>query len=1424
MIKNKSLGFIFFGEEILLQRCIELTLSQGCFVAAVITNSLRIKQWATLKNIPVYSDENYISKVSVINFDVLVSITYPNEIPFDVFSKAKIMSLNYHNGPIPKYMGSNAPTWAIHNSEVQHSIVWHEIKNKSDTVAILETETYQLDINETSLSINIKNSSLALASFERLLIKILEGNVERVTIDSISTETFYSSYQRPNNFGVIDWNESQESIISLVNSCYFGHFANTFAVCKIDINWPYYFCKVRSVSLNNNRTPGEVVSKSYGSIIVACDNGLVEISDFFHLTGKPYLGEINRFNVGDKLCSSVEYDKSFNEKIAKEEPSYREKLLSRNKFNLPYAYQKHNHLKVDVDIDNNFKSKFNKDYNTALYLLLNIVISNLIRKDVFTITSKFSNENCCILCTEIPTEIILDNELCFKDNLNKFNKKIDSIKDSTPFLWDLISRDPDLRKDEELSNGIISEVCICFNTQPSKSARVSLVINGDQTYLYSNGSVSENELVTLGSLLTSLSFNIQNEDNLISKLHVVDKFQEEMILYQRNQTSHHYDRELRLTDSFVKTVETEPQKCAVVIGNKKYSYIELHYSSNIIANRLIELNVIPGQYVGMLVKRNYSLVATMLGISKSGAAYIPIDTSLPNKRINFILDDSNCKTVICSRTMLDKLPTNIRKIVVEDLLYNNNSIENCTNKAKSTDECYAIYTSGSTGTPKGVVLTHRAVINTIDWINREFQVTNRDTLLFVTSPSFDLSVYDVFGTLSVGATIKLADEELLQEPERIVETLVDGEVTIWNSAPPALVRIEPLFPSYASHSKLRLVMLSGDWIPVSIPTKLQTVFPKVRVKSLGGATEAAIWSNYYHINEVSKEWLSIPYGYPIQNAQYYILDHHLRPVPDNIPGDLYIGGDCLAKCYLNKLELTSQKFINNPYIKGNIIYKTGDLARYWADGTIEFLGRTDTQVKIRGYRIELGEIEMITNEIKEVRLCHCIVIDDVSGSKLLVLYVVLGAGYQEEVENVLEKIKSNLISKIPTYMIPDHVLAINNVPITLNGKLDYSALPKPNLTSTEYIAPSTNSEEKLQALWNKMFKRAKISVVDNFFEVGGDSLIAVSLVTQIKKEFRFELPLSELILKPTIKELADYIDNRFQKNLSDKQLNTRYVVLKRGGQKKFFFIYDGDGEVLLYKTLAELMPSDVTVYGILPKSKNNVLQSASTIKGMATDCIEIITQIQQDGPYNLGGLCAGGVISYEIARQLIKKQYDLGNILIFDAAHPQSEKTENYELNKRLKRFKSAIDHASIFQKPCIFVNRFVNFLKYMTGRGITLFKNQIKFRIYDLVSNNIIKWPNYIEQLSIRDIYLRASDKYNSDASISGKVILIKSICTDYSASDEPMSTQYKGVFLGWEKYVTSSIKLLETRGGHSSMFQTPYVKPLALQLLKIASKNMGQ
>jgi pimeloyl-ACP methyl ester carboxylesterase len=545
-----------------------------------------------------------------------------------------------------------------------------------------------------------------------------------------------------------------------------------------------------------------------------------------------------------------------------------------------------------------------------------------------------------------------------------------------------------------------------------------------------------------------------------------------------------------------------------------------------------------------------------------------------------------------------------------------------------------------------VAVKHQPVINLIEWVNRTFGINAGDRVLFINSLGFDLSVYDIFGLLAAGGSIRIASREELQDPLKLLYILFNEPITFWNSAPAALSQLIPFHNfSLPSFTRLRLAFLSGDWIPLSMPDWIRTSFPGTQVVSLGGATEATVWSNYYPIGRVEGHWASIPYGVPIQNARYHILDHYLEPVPVGVTGNLYIGGNCLAEGYFRRPELTADRFIPDPFSphSGARLYKTGDLARYWPDGNIEFLGRADHQVKIRGYRVEPGEIEAVLNQREDLQEVLVVAGPDPAGGKRLIAYFVPGSGQFPDPR----QLRMYLMNKLPAYMIPAAFVPVEAFPLNSSGKIDRKALPAPDMIreSTDEYVPATNSTEILLAqIWQRVLQIDKIGVRTNFFQSGGHSLAAGQVISHLHQITGRLLPLSAIFANPTIQQLSAVLDEN-----SASQSWTSLVTVRKGSTRApLLCVHPVSGDVEYAFKLASFLPDDQPVYGILARGINGVDEPFPTIEEAAAAYVEQVTDSLPPGRIFLAGYSYGGYVAWEMARQLQCRGYQIENLILFD--------------------------------------------------------------------------------------------------------------------------------------------------------------------------------
>lgn len=598
---------------------------------------------------------------------------------------------------------------------------------------------------------------------------------------------------------------------------------------------------------------------------------------------------------------------------------------------------------------------------------------------------------------------------------------------------------------------------------------------------------------------------------------------------QANQTDEPVGEET-LISLFEQQAAVHSNDKAVLASRRDLTYDELLKRSFAVAGMLSQMNVARTSLVAIVMEKGWEQIAAALGILKCGAAYVPVDAANPPDRIRELLKDGHIDVVLTQSWLCEKplWPENTKLLAVDQLAAVEPAGQVPLQQVSPEDLAYVIYTSGSTGFPKGVMIPHQGAVNTILAINKRFSIGAGDRVLALSNMSFDLSVYDVFGMLAAGAAIVMPETEKLKEPAHWLELIEQEHITVWNTVPAFMqMLLDYLAGTEVRAAKLhslRLVLLSGDWIPLNMPDTIKHYFKNAQVVSLGGATEASIWSNLYPIDQVEPAWKSIPYGKPLANQRYYVFNEFLQDCPVWVPGKLYIGGLGVAKGYLNAAEKTREKFILHPYTRERL-YDTGDFGRYWPDGNIEFLGREDSQVKIRGYRIELAEVEAALKACNNVK--DAIV---VTAHKPPVLVAAVMADKPCASQNLTAEITAALTHKLPGYCIPAQILMLESIPLSDNGKVDRKAVQnivKSKKPATIKMAekPQDELERSIAAVWSEVLEITEIARNDDFFLLGGDSLKAVRISGQLqtRRISPVRISLKTLFEASTIAALAETI-------------------------------------------------------------------------------------------------------------------------------------------------------------------------------------------------------------------------------------------------------------------------------------------------------------
>ncbi|WP_043408130.1 non-ribosomal peptide synthetase, partial [Archangium violaceum] len=639
---------------------------------------------------------------------------------------------------------------------------------------------------------------------------------------------------------------------------------------------------------------------------------------------------------------------------------------------------------------------------------------------------------------------------------------------------------------------------------------------------------------------------VESPEKPLAQLTLLSQAERQRVLVEWNQTRTDYPRHGSIHGHFEAQARLTPDAIALQEGARTLTYRELDERANQLAWHLRSLGVGTEAMVGLLLERSTDMVVAMLATLKAGGAYLPLDTSYPSERLAFMLEDSSARVLITLQSLQARLPSHSARLLLLDS--ESSALAQQPRHAPpsgsgSDNLAYLIYTSGSTGRPKGVAVPHLGVLRLVLSTNY-VRFTPEDCVAHASNTAFDAATFEVWGALLSGARLVILSREQLLSPLELGATLRAHSVSTLFLTTALFNQIAALSPS--SFSSLRHLLVGGEAIDVTSVRHVLEAAPPSRLLNVYGPTESTTFATWYRIQSVAPDASSVPIGSPISNTTAFVLDEHLQPVPPGVPGELYLGGDGLARGYFGRPELTAEKFIPHPFSSspGARLYRTGDKARWLPDGQLEFLGRLDSQVKLRGFRIELGEIESALRAHPSVRQAIVVVRQD-SGDKRLVAYVVPTSprppgegrgegGASPELTSVA--LSTFLKGTLPEYMVPSAFVSLESLPLTPNGKVDTQALPAPEASSLQstaaYVAPRDELERRLADIWSQVLHTERIGIHDNFFELGGHSLLATQVVSRIRSAFQVELPLRALFEAPTVAALAVHLSSALQSSAS----------------------------------------------------------------------------------------------------------------------------------------------------------------------------------------------------------------------------------------------------------------------------------------------------
>lgn len=914
-----------------------------------------------------------------------------------------------------------------------------------------------------------------------------------------------------------------------------------------------------------------------------------------------------------------------------------------------------------------------------------------------------------------------------------------------------------------------------------------------------------------GHLAAYLHRAIAEPEQRAATISLLTSRERQQMLVEWNATGVSYPRDVGLHELIEAQVELTPDAEAVRFGNRSLSYRELNARANQIANYLRKRGVGRDVLVGVYAERSIEMVVSLLASLKAGGVYLPLDPEYPTERMRLILEEANSPVVLTQSHLLNLLPATGADTLCLDSSWEKLSGESTSNlgvEVGGKDIAYAIFTSGSTGKPKGVLNRHEGIVNRLLWMQDAYLLQQGDRVLQKTPFSFDVSVWEFFWPLLTGATLVVAGPGGHRDPSYLVKLIQQERITTIHFVPSMLQTFLEAQGVEECRS-LKKVFCSGEALLYEVQ---QRFFERLQAElhNLYGPTEAAVDVTYWTCKKDYGNRI-VPIGRPIANTQIVILDGSGEPVPIGVAGELHIGGVNLARGYLHQPDLTAEKFVPNPFseLDTDRLYRTGDLARFLPDGNVEFLGRTDNQVKIRGYRIELGEIEAALEEQPEIKQAVVIAREDKPGDKRLVAYLVAAGS---TVPTTLE-LRTRLKRQLPDYMAPTAYVFLNQIPISTNGKIDRKALPLPvetqALQADTYIAPRSHLEKMLVGIWAEVLGVRQVGLDDDFFDLGGHSLVGVRLFAKIRKTYQVDLELAVLFEARTVRQLADVIRKAQQPPGAEQKTSSTLVPIQPNGSRTPFFCVHGvGGGVLNYEAIAKALGPDQPFYAFrsLLLTREDIRET--TIEELASVYIKEMRSFLPHGPFLIGGGSFGGIVAFEMAQQLYAQGAEPALLVLFDASAPGS--VQRVGTTEKLRGFWQRLRDQGV---P--YLVRKVALKGDHWRQRLVKRSRDVASYCYRLAGSDL---PVRLRYHQVQEAHSRTMARYKIQR-YPGKITLMRAVERGYLGM-ELLGTREDPV-LGWGALAGGGVEIHDVPGEHENVLNEPHTRTVAEELETILPRR---
>ncbi len=1141
------------GDSSLVISCGEVLRDHGHRILGVVSPNDAVRQWAQQAGLEwIHPAADYVSFLRRQPFDHLFSIVNHRKLPAEALTAARKLAINFHDSPLPLYAGIHATTWAIARGEAEHGVSWHVMNETTDAGDVLQSGQVTLTPDETSHSLNLKCYEAALASFRELIARLARGVICPRAQDR-RMRTYFARHAKPSPACVMSWNRSATELQSLVRACDFGTLENTFGAAKMMLGDRCVLVRAAEVSESSSRqSPGTILDISQRGLRIATSDSailLMALTDEFGnelpvdklaesmglvrgqrliCLGESMAAEAQRDLEGvyraeaawvARLASAIPSNPPCRRKSATAASATRSEGYRRTSMEFPAACQG-NLLELSIA----FLCRMASESNLCIGVNVEPAAGSTVAR--------------AVLASRVPLELSFEDR---SETLDRFLPRIRAalcdVQQRPSHLRDIHARYPSLCKARGGESTwrmpmtverVSSLDAIDMRQLREDGVELALCVANDgahTTWLYDPRSVRADDVECLALQFQTFVVNaLAQPVARLADVPLMTDDETRKILLTWNDTARPLPRDKCVHELVDEQTMRSPNAIAYTFGDQTLSYGELQRKSRVLAGQLKEKGLGAGHFVGVCMDRSLDLPAALLGVLKAGAAYIPLDPTHPRSRIALMIQDSGLSAVLVDASLVPTLPPCDATLIIPDFTANERSdgvVAADARQPSPDDIAYMIYTSGSTGTPKGVPIRHASVVNLLTSMQTTPGMAARDRILALTTISFDIACVELFLPVICGASAEILSADVATDGVRLRKTLETSDASIVQ-ATPATWRLL-LAAGWTGHQRIR-IWCGGEALPPHLARQL--LERCAELWNCYGPTEATVYACFQKVSDPDE----IAIGRPVANTQAYILDAQLRPVPVGVSGELYLAGQGLSPGYHRRPDLNQKSFLRNPFAAplsaeqgASRLYRTGDSCRFWPDGRIEYLGRLDSQIKIRGFRVELGEIESVLARRSDVREAVVTVVNDEQGNKKLVAYIVPSSPGQPP---ATEDLRKYLHQHLPAYMIPASFPLIAYIPLSPNGKVDRNSLS--SVTALPPRAPTfdptvNDAHRRVIAIWREFLKSSEIGIHDNFFDVGGDSILLVQLAQRLSREYGREIMTLELFRFPTVAAFADYI-------------------------------------------------------------------------------------------------------------------------------------------------------------------------------------------------------------------------------------------------------------------------------------------------------------